>query len=80
MDAQINELRIRLEQLEAEYFRNNFTAHQDFNKYSNFTSRLKIPHYAALPSTGEVGEVLEFNGKLYICSAVNTWTIAGTQT
>lgn len=76
---QINELRARLEQLESEYFRNNFTANQDFNKYSNFTTRLKVPHYASLPTTCQVGEIAESAGKLRVCSATDTWTIVGTQ-
>lgn len=77
--SQINELRTRIEQLEQEYFKGNFSAHQDFNKYSNFTTRLKVPHYDTLPSTCEVGEIVESSGKLRVCSASNTWTIVGTQ-
>lgn len=65
--------------LSEEFYRNNFSARQDFVKYSNFTTRLKVPHYSATPSTGEVGEIIEVGGKLYVCSAANTWTIVGTQ-
>lgn len=65
--------------LSQEFYRNNFSAHQDFNKYSNFTSRVKVPHYDSLPATCEVGEIAESSGKLRICSAANTWTIVGTQ-
>lgn len=69
-----------LESLNSEVYSNNFSSSQDFPKYSRFNTRLKVPHVTALPSTCDVSEVLEFNGKLYVCSAVNTWTIVGTQT
>ena len=79
---QINELSKRLENLENEYFKNNFSAHQDFNKYANFTVRLKVPTATSLPATAEIGElfVVSGTGKLYVCSALNTWSIVGTQT
>ena len=81
MDTQITQLTNRLNNLEAEYFKNNFSAHRDFSKYANFTVRLKVPTGAALPTTAEIGElfVLTTNGKLYVCSALNTWAIVGTQ-
>jgi hypothetical protein len=80
------DLQKRIEQLERDLFKinqevytNNFSARQDFNKYSNFTTRLKVPYYAVAPATCEVGEIIEVGGKLRICSAANTWTIVGTQ-
>lgn len=68
-----------LKALNDEYYANNFSAHQDFNKASNFTTRLKVPHYDSLPAVCEVGEIVESAGKLRICSSANTWTIVGTQ-
>lgn len=74
----------RLEQeiqaLKADYYSNNFISSQDFNKYSRFNTRLKVPKYSSDPSTCEVGEIIEVSGKLKICSATDTWTIVGTQT
>lgn len=78
--SKILKLEQDLESLMTEYYKNNFTGHQDFNKYSNFTTRLKVPSYSSLPTTCEVGEVVESGGKLKICSAANTWTTVGTQT
>ena len=75
----IAKLQADLQALNGEYYNNNFTAHQDFNKYSNFTTNLKVPHYATLPSICQVGEIVESSGKLYICSSTNTWTVVGTQ-
>ena len=85
MDTQDLQNRIdKLEQdlvaLNQEVYSNNFSAYQDFNKSSNFTTRLKVPHYNTLPMTGEVGEILEVGGILYVCSATNTFTKVGTQT
>jgi hypothetical protein len=79
LQNQINDLRQKLAALSEEFYRNNFSARQDFNKYINFTSRIKVPSYSSLPATCEIGEVIESAGKLRICSATNTWTIVGTQ-
>lgn len=79
LQNQIAQLEKDLKSLTDEYYRNNFTARQDFNKSSNFTTRLKVPHYGTLPTTCEVGEIAESSGKLNICSVANTWTVVGTQ-
>jgi hypothetical protein len=63
-----------MEALKADYYRNNFSAYQDFSKYSNFTFRLKVPVVTALSTTCEIGEVVSYGGKLYHASALNTWT------
>lgn len=71
-DKAIEELR----DLRADYYRNNFQSSQDFQKYSRFNTRLKIPAVASLPTTCEQSEVcvLTSNGKLYVCSTTDTWT------
>ncbi len=76
----IADLEQSLKNLNDTYYSNNFSARQDFNKYSNFTTRLKVPHYASAPTTAEVGELIEVAGKLYICSSTNTFSLVGTQT
>lgn len=78
MQEQIRKLRSDFEGLSLNFYKNNFSARQDFNKASNFSTALKVPSYTTLP-TCEVGQVLESAGKLYICSATDTWTIVGTQ-
>ncbi len=77
---QIDKLQRDLNALIEEVYRNNFSGRQDFTKYSNFTTKLKVPHLTALPTVGETGEIFEYSGKLYICSATNTFTVVGTQT
>lgn len=70
----LNRLEQELESLRNEFYRNNFSGQQDFPKYSNFTNHIRIPHYDTRPSTCDVGELIENGGKLYLCSAANTWT------
>jgi hypothetical protein len=74
LQAQINTLKRDLQDLTDEVYRTNFTAQQDFPKYSNFTTRIKIPVFATKPSTCEIGEVCSNGGKLWHCSAINTWS------
>lgn len=71
---EIQKLRADLEALSAEFYRNNFTASQDINKYVRFNGRFKVPRVSALSATCDVGEVCSFGTKLYHCSASNTWT------
>lgn len=75
IQEQIDVLRANLKSLTDEVYRNNFSSHQDFNKSSNFTSRLKIPHYDLIPIVGEIGEIIEVGGFLLICSSPNTFTL-----
>lgn len=79
LQQQILMLKQQIESLQAEYFKGNFSGSQDFNKYCRFNSRMKVPVYAATPTTCEVGELCSVSGKLRICSASNTWSIVGTQ-
>ena len=79
LKIQVDKLRQDLDALNSEIYLNNFSARQDFSKYSNFITMIKVPSYSTLPSTCEVGEIVESAGKLRICSATNTWTIVGTQ-
>lgn len=75
LTEKITQLEKDLSSLRQEFYRNNFSAHQDFNKSSSFKTRLKIPHYDTLPLVGEVGEIIEKDGLLYMCSSPNTFTL-----
>lgn len=76
---EMEKLRKDLNDLINEVYRNNFSQFQEFNKKSSFTGGLKVPHYDIVPTTGEVGEIIESGGKLYICSSNNIFSIVGTQ-
>jgi len=80
LQQQVNMLSQRLEALSSQVNANNFVGSQDFNKASRFNTLLKVPRYNTLPATCEVGEIVEDNGVLTICSAADTWTVVGTQT
>jgi len=80
LQREIEMLKRNFQDLSNQFYRNNFSAQQDFNKKSNFTSRLKIPSYTVAPTTAEVGELIEVSGKLYICSSANSFSLVGTQT
>ena len=79
LNEKITKLQNDLLNLQADFYRNNFTANQDFQKYSDFKTMLKLPSYSSRPATCQVGEIIESGGKAYICSASNTWTVIGTQ-
>ena len=78
LENRVKKMESDFNSLSQEYYKNNFRSRQDFNKYSNFTQSLKIPNVTTFPNC-QVGELCESAGKLYICSAVNTWTLVGTQ-
>ncbi len=83
LNKEIETLKKDLKDLTEEFYRNNFSESQDFQKYSRFNTRLKVPHYASDPTLGEVGEIIEVGGKLKICTVASltapTWTICGLQ-
>ncbi len=83
LQAQIDRLKKDLQDLNDEFYANNFTSSKDYNKYSRFNSRLKVPSSVANPTIGEVGDIAEVGGKLKICTVASltapTWTTVGTQ-
>jgi len=74
----IDKLEKDLQALNDEFYRNNFSTYQLFTKYSNFTVRLKVPHYDRLPATSDSGELIEYNNGLYIGGG-DTWQLVGSQ-
>jgi hypothetical protein len=75
----VAKLQSDLDSLSGSFYKNNFSSHQDFNKDSTFSTKLKIPVYTTLPSC-EIGDIVsDANGKMYISTATNTFTVVGTQ-
>lgn len=81
LQAQVAKLTSDLNSLSQNFYKNNFSSSQSFNKDCSFNSRLKVPHYSAAPSVGEVGDLIEVDAKLYICTSTGpvTFTMVGTQ-
>ncbi len=79
LKMQVEQLKKDFKDLNDEVYSNNFSSLQDFNKYSRFNTRLKVPHYDVLPNVCEVGEICEIGGKLKVCSAQNVWVTVGSQ-
>lgn len=78
--SQLEMIKQEIESLKAELYRGNFTGSQDFTKYVRFNSRVKLPVYGTAPAKCDQGEVyVNTTGKLYVCSAANTWSLVGTQ-
>ena len=77
MQDKIASLEYQISELRDAFYRNNFSQSQVFNKYSDFTFRLKIPVVSALSTTCELGELCVYNGGLYLAYQVNTWAQLG---
>lgn len=81
-----NKLRSDLDSLSQSFYKNNFSNSQTFTKDVSFQSRLKVPSYSSAPSVGEVGDIIEVSGKLYICTTAGdvsspaVFTLVGSQT
>jgi hypothetical protein len=75
IEQQINAISRQLEEMNKDVF----SALYIERKYADFRNRLKVPNYGSTPSTCKTGELCEVGGKLYICSAVDTWSLVGSQ-
>ena len=78
--TQLQMLRQEIESLKAELYKGNFSGSQDLNKKVRMNTALRLPVYGTAPAKCEQGEVyVNTSGKLYVCSAANTWALVGTQ-
>lgn len=81
----VTKLRADLDNLNSNFYKNNFSSSQSFNKDVAFNGRLKVPSHASAPSVGEIGDLIEISGTLYICTTAGTvaspatFTVVGTQ-
>lgn len=73
-------LKQEVEALKSELYKGNFSGSQDFNKKVRLNTAVRLPVYGTAPTKCEQGEVyVNTSGKLYVCSAANTWALVGTQ-
>ena len=84
MKPTLENLQAQIDELSGLISKNNFSASQDFPKYSRFKTRLQVPTFSANPTIGAIGDLVCVGGKLKICTVASatapTWTIVGTQT
>ena len=78
---QIVKLQNQLNDLSGQFYKNNFTSSQTFNKDCVFNSRLRVPVFTSAPSVAEVGDLISVSAKLYICTAISpvVFTLVGSQ-
>jgi len=78
----ITKLKSELDSLSGQFYKNNFSSSQTFNKDSVFTTRLRVPVYSGAPTVAEVGDLIAVGGILYICTSASpvVFTAVGTQT
>ena len=69
---QITKLKGDVENLTANFYKNNFSSSQTFTKGVIFNTSVKLPHFTSFPSRCEVGEIIEVGGVVYLCTVANT--------
>ena len=81
LEERLVKIQSQLDDLSGNFYRNNFTSSQVFNKDCIFTSRLKVPSYDSAPTVGEVGDLIEVAAELYICTSTGpvVFTLVGSQ-
>lgn len=76
---EVESLTRTVEELRQIVQKNNFSALQVFDKTVQFNNKIKVFNKTANLASCQTGELSVVGGKLYICSATDTWTIVGTQ-
>lgn len=90
--TQLAELQARVVKLESDFnnfsqqfYKNNFSSSQVFNKDCVFTGRLQAPVHSSAPSVAEVGDISCISSQLFMCTTSGTvaspaiWTLVGSQ-
>ena len=85
LEQTIFKMNEELNSLSSQFYKNNFSASQVFNKDSTFTSRMRAPVFDSAPSVAEIGDLMVVGGILYICTTASVsgagaiFTVVGTQ-
>lgn len=80
MQEEIFKLQQQINDLTEKIDRDNFSKLQVNAKDVYFEKRVRLFNKSANLAVCQTGELSVVGGKLYICSAANTWTVVGTQT
>ena len=81
IQEQLTKLQSRVGDLEGNFYKNNFSSSQSFNKAVIFNDRLRVPVFDSAPSVAEVGDLICVTAKLYVCTDNSpvTFTLVGSQ-
>lgn len=80
MQEELDQLKRQVADLTQQVIKDNFSKLDIFIKDVAFEKKIKVFNKTANLAVCETGELSVVAGKLYICSAANTWTVVGTQT
>ena len=82
LQDQVVKLQAQVNDLSVNFYKNNLSSTQTFNKDCIFSSRLRVPVFSVAPTVAEVGDIIAVAGELFICSSIGpvTWTLVGSQT
>lgn len=77
----ITKMQSQIDDLSGQFYKNNFSSSQTFNKAVSFTDRLRVPVFDSAPAVGEVGDIFALtDGDLYVCiNNTPTFALVGTQ-
>lgn len=85
LQAQVTKLQSSLNDLTTQFYKNNFTSSQTFNKDIVCNTRFRVPVYSSAPSAGDIGDLISVSGQLYICTTSGNsgspavFTLVGSQ-
>lgn len=86
MEAKLIKMQAEIADLSGQFYKNNLSSTQVFNKDCVFNSRMRAPVFSTAPTVAEIGDVFSSAaGILYVCTTASTagagavWTVIGTQ-
>lgn len=80
MQEEIQKLQQQINELNERIDTDNFSKLKVEMKDVYFEKKVRLFNKSANLAVCQTGELSVVGGKLYICSAANTWTVVGTQT
>lgn len=86
LEAQLVKMRGEIADLTGQFYKNNLSNTQVFNKDCVFNGRMKPPVFSTTPTVAEIGDLFSTTaGNLYICTTASTggsgavFTLVGSQ-
>lgn len=79
LEEQLKVLSNEVYSLKDEFYKDRFTSKEIKTKEIIYKNILILEQKSATPSVCVVGSLCVVGGKLYVCSASNTWAVVGSQ-